>query len=288
MLQLNSQRLLKVLRDFYILTKIRIVVFDADFKELLSYPTERLGFCGALRQDGQENAHCVNSDRLGCQRCAGSMTATFYRCHAGLTEAVVPIMDRSGIIGYVMFGQVIPKEDYLPTKTRIKKRYPQLEKEIEGISVKSAEELNAAATVLQALTAYVINNHWVIPEKSVFVRQMDGYIAQHIQESIVVEDLCVEFGLGRTRLYSLSMTCLGCAPAEYIRNQRIEYAKKMLTETDLPIMDIAFAVGFSDYNHFSRVFKKITGVSARVFQKENCHRFMEPQEETEETKTYQP
>jgi len=57
--------------------------------------------------------------------------------------------------------------------------------------------------------------------------------------------------------------------AEYIRNQRIQHAQRLLKETDTPITDIAYAVGFSDYNHFSRIFKQITGVSARLYRKKN-------------------
>ena len=41
MLQLNTGSLYGVMRDFYTLTKIRIVIFDADFHELLAYPTEK-------------------------------------------------------------------------------------------------------------------------------------------------------------------------------------------------------------------------------------------------------
>jgi transcriptional regulator GlxA family with amidase domain len=64
------------------------------------------------------------------------------------------------------------------------------------------------------------------------------------------------------------MDYLGCGLAEYIRRQRIAHAQKMLTGTDMPITDIAFAVGFSDYNHFSRVFKQVAGITAREYRKQ--------------------
>ncbi len=266
MLQLNTENLLRVLKDFYTLTKIRIVLFDTGFRELLSYPTEWRGFCAKLRKNPDEDAKCVISDRKGCGACARSHELTVYRCHAGLTEAVVPIQDKSSVIGYIMFGQIIPEECVKETRRKLERRYPLLVPDIELIAVKPEMELNAAATILQALTAYVMNNGWVVPGKSEFIRQLDRYIASNLKENITVDDLCQEFHLNRSRMYSLSITYLGCGLAEYVRAQRILHAQQMLMQTELSVAEIACAVGLSDYNHFSRVFKRICGMSARSYR----------------------
>jgi len=267
MLQLNTVSLYQVLRDFYILTSIRIVIFDADFREVLAYPAEKVGFCALLRADPAGDAACQVSDKSGCLKCAKTKALAVYRCHAGLTEAVVPIMDKSGVLAYVMFGQIIPQESCQAAKEKIRRKYPQFAETIDLIPVKSSEELDAAATILQAITSYVMTNRWVVPEKSEFIRQLDRYIEEHLSQTITVEEICTAFRIGRTRLYEISVEYLGCGLAEYIRNQRILHAQRMLRETDIPITDVAYAVGFSDYNHFSRVFKKQTGTSARTYRK---------------------
>lgn len=267
MLELNRENLYRVLRDFYTLTKIRIALFDSDFHELLSYPAERRGFCAGLRSDLAEDARCRASDRRGCEKCAESHEPTIYRCHAGLTEAVVPILDQNGVIGYIMFGQIIPEDSEKQTRRHLASKYPALSKDISQIAVKPDMELSAAATILQALTAYVINNGWVIPGKSEFIRQLDQYIKDNLTRSITANDLCSEFHLTRSRMYALSSAYLGCGLAEYVRVKRILYAKQMLAETDTTIGNIAAALGFSDYNHFSRVFKKSCGISAREYRR---------------------
>ena len=194
-----------------------------------------------------------------------------YKCHAGLTEAVVPIFDRNGVLAYVMFGQIVPQESDSATIARIKKQYPAYSEEVERIPVKSVEELNAAATILQAITSYVMTNRWGTPEKSEFIRQIDQYIEEHLSQSITMEELCDAFRIGRTRLYELSMEYLGCGLSEYIRKQHIHHAKLLLRQTTLSITEIAYAVGFSDYNHFSRVFKQIVGMSARAYRTQQSH-----------------
>ena len=65
MLQINTDNLYRVLKDFYILTGIRIVVFDGEFQEILAYPPQLEGFCGVLRQDPLADAKCRASDRSG-------------------------------------------------------------------------------------------------------------------------------------------------------------------------------------------------------------------------------
>ncbi len=75
--------------------------------------------------------------------------------------------------------------------------------------------------------------------------------------------------IGRTKLYEVAMDYLGCGPAEYIRKRRIIHAQNLLLQRDISIADIAYCVGFSDYNHFFRIFHKITGTSPRVYRQQN-------------------
>lgn len=271
MLKLNTDNIYKTLKDFYTLTKIRIVLFDSEFRELMSYPQARYDFCAAIRDDPECCEKCVRSDQKGCQKCAETKALVIYECHAGLIEAVTPIFDKDGILGYVMFGQILPKETYEKSKKDLLKKFPEkryhgISQKIEHLQVKSSAEIAAAATVLQALTAYLLTNRWVTPEKAKFIRQIDRYIEDHLSQSITMEQVCDAFRIGRTRLYELSVDYLGCGLSDYIRNQRICHAQQMLRQTDRPISEIACAVGFSDYNHFSRIFKQTVGMSARAYR----------------------
>lgn len=266
MLELNTGSLYGVLRDFHTLTKIRIVIFDAQFRELLAYPSDREAFCTMLRRTPEGEAACQSSDMGGCQTCAKTKELVIYRCHAGLTEAVVPISDQSGILAYVMFGQILTKESHADTIRAIERTYPHLSQTAHQLPVKTAAELSAAATVLQAITSFMISKRWVVPGRSEFIRQLDRYIEDHIGRSITAKDVCGAFRISRTRLYDLCAKYLGCGLAEYIRRKRIAHAEHLLLNTKLSVSDIAYAVGFSDYNHFSRIFKRCTGCSAGTYR----------------------
>ena len=54
---------------------------------------------------------------------------------------------------------------------------------------------------------------------------------------------------------------------DYLLDMRVEEAKRLLIEGDLPLKKIADAVGIGDYNYFSRIFKKRTGYTPVQYQK---------------------
>lgn len=272
MLQFNKENLRKVFHDFYILTQLRIVLIDSEFNELLSYPEKQYGFCAEIRRNMDVHSKCLASDKAGCLACANSKELNIYRCHMGLVEAVIPILDGGEILGYVMFGQILKSDTCDMERRRLKRTfanwpYRSIDSVVDEIPTRSEEELNAAATILQALTTYVLFNRWVAPKKYDFIRRLDTYIQEHLRGPITVDDICLSFGIARTRLYSVATDYLGCGIAEYIRKKRIFHAKEFLEKTDLPISQIVYDTGFCDYSHFSRVFKEETGITAREYRK---------------------
>lgn len=272
MLQFNKENLRKVFHDFYVLTHLRIVLIDSEFNELLSYPEKQYGFCAEIRRNMDVHSKCLASDKAGCLACANSKELNIYRCHMGLVEAVIPILDGGEILGYVMFGQILKSDNCEIERRRLKRTfsnwpYSSIDSVVDDIPTRSEEELNAAATILQALTTYVLFNRWVAPKKYDFIRRLDTYIEENLGGPISVDDICLSFGIARTRLYSIATDYLGCGIAEYIRKKRIFHAKEFLEKTELPISQIVYDTGFCDYSHFSRVFKEETGVTAREYRK---------------------
>ena len=52
----------------------------------------------------------------------------------------------------------------------------------------------------------------------------------------------------------------------YIARQRMERAKQYICQGDISLTEISFLVGYDDYNYFSRVFKKMVGISPREYK----------------------
>ena len=275
MMDINTTNLYKVFRDFYTLTNIKIVLFNKNKDVLLEYPSGEETFCKIIEKDEYWQNRCADCDRKNIDICAKSGKTSEYFCHLGLFEAVTPIYDNNGILGYIMFGQVLVDRDNLTrTKNAIKaeflgEKWKDIGKAIDAIPVKTSAQLTACVTVLQAITTYMLSNQWVVPQRSEFIRHMDRFIENNIEKEISIEDVCAEFHIRRTRMYSISKEYLACSLALYIRKQRINYALKLLDETDDSVSTIAYKVGFSDYGHFSRVFRQFVGLSATDYRKKN-------------------
>ncbi|WAJ29206.1 bifunctional transcriptional activator/DNA repair enzyme AdaA [Antarcticirhabdus aurantiaca] len=72
-----------------------------------------------------------------------------------------------------------------------------------------------------------------------------------------VEALAARVGIGPRHLSRLFAKHLGASPGEVARNARVARAKRLLTETDLPMTDIALQAGFGSLRRFNAVFQEV-------------------------------
>jgi AraC-like DNA-binding protein len=55
-------------------------------------------------------------------------------------------------------------------------------------------------------------------------------------------------------------------PLSFIHEKRIEHAMSILASEDVPIADVALRVGYVSAGHFSRTFRRVTGVHPSKFR----------------------
>lgn len=94
------------------------------------------------------------------------------------------------------------------------------------------------------------------------------YLNWHIHENIRVSQVATHLGYNEKYLSTLFTAMTGESIKHYILVQKMEIAKRQLTNTNVPITAIAANMGFSDSHNFSTAFKKIVGMSPREYRKE--------------------
>lgn len=87
-------------------------------------------------------------------------------------------------------------------------------------------------------------------------------------EPIALKDILNEVPMARRTLDYKFKKTLGHSPAEEIRKLRINKARKMLAQTDLPMQFIAEACGYANYNYLTQVFKQNTGMTPSEYRKQ--------------------
>ena len=92
-------------------------------------------------------------------------------------------------------------------------------------------------------------------------RRVLEYVDQHFDERLTLESLA---NVARLSVYHFARAfrqSTGEPPHQYLLRRRIERATEMLKESELPLSEIAVAVGFSDHSHFARHFRRLAGMS---------------------------
>ena len=92
-------------------------------------------------------------------------------------------------------------------------------------------------------------------------------MARNYARQIRLGDVVKASGMSRRGFAKAFSRHIGCTPGSYIRRTRIEFAKQLLLEQDLPLKTIATITGFRSENTFCIAFHRATGMAPKKFQR---------------------
>ena len=92
-------------------------------------------------------------------------------------------------------------------------------------------------------------------------RSLLAYIEDHYDRAMHGPDIAAALGFSYRYVTRCSVADFGITPLQLVHAVRIEKAKERIVSTDRELKEIAFEVGFKSIHHFSRTFKKETGMS---------------------------
>lgn len=96
-----------------------------------------------------------------------------------------------------------------------------------------------------------------------------NYIYNHLYEELPLSRLAEFTGLSAGYLSQLFKKETGTAISDYVQQQRIEEAKRLLELPGITLSDIATRLHFNDQSYFTKVFKKYTGLTPRQFKQQS-------------------
>lgn len=104
---------------------------------------------------------------------------------------------------------------------------------------------------------------------SFIVRQAQAYIAQHSGSKLSLQEVADHCFISQWHLSKLLNKHLGQTFYDLLNAERMRQAKELLEDPALRISEIAERVGYADTAHFSRVFKKLEGISPGEWRNRN-------------------
>lgn len=106
---------------------------------------------------------------------------------------------------------------------------------------------------------------WILQGKEDYVNYVKWYVARNYKKKLCFSAIAKEMNLSRSYLSTMFNQTMGCSFQEYIAEYRIQKAISMMGEKKVPLCVLAEMVGYEDYAHFSKVFKRKTGYSPRQY-----------------------
>lgn len=93
-----------------------------------------------------------------------------------------------------------------------------------------------------------------------------AHIDQHYREGIDQKDLAQRCGMTPFRFSRLFKEVLGIGFMEYVLRKRMELAKDLLNNSQMPVTSIGYEVGFKDPSYFARAFKQCLGCTPSEYR----------------------
>ncbi|WP_225446561.1 response regulator transcription factor [Paenibacillus rhizovicinus] len=103
------------------------------------------------------------------------------------------------------------------------------------------------------------------PAYSMLVTKVKKFLEDHYREEISQSAISEVVGVSETYISKQFSKELGCSYMNYLTQLRINEAKKLL-KAGFKIAEVSSKVGYSNHEHFSRVFKKITGQNPKAYR----------------------
>lgn len=101
-----------------------------------------------------------------------------------------------------------------------------------------------------------------------FIKHVDAILEKNINRNFGVSQLAQELGMNEATVYRKMKRCKGMTTFEYIRYYKMERVKKLLTESDYNISQIASMLGMRDSAYLRRCFKETFGINPGEFKEE--------------------
>ena len=98
------------------------------------------------------------------------------------------------------------------------------------------------------------------------LRRAVEFVDANLDKVIHLKDMASVAGVSLFHFHRQFKKTTGLTPHQFIVQRRVEQAKVLLAQSNLPIIDVAVRVGFVDQSHFTTTFRKATSMTPRIYR----------------------
>lgn len=230
------------------LAKLSISIYDKDFGLLIStHPTDY-----SATDEGKKEITDFLKSSLAYKK------FNMRRWKGESMVAAKPVYLKDELIGFILLnhfrysGNVSPLQDVF----------------LDGLIICEATRIQSTMTILEfGMFQYIREARPKVESKQKnYCADLQKYIDTHLSENLTLQLLCDKFNLSRGQIARLFREGCGTSFQSYVISARLNQAKKLLAETDLPIREIGEQVGYSKHAFFDKSFKKYIGCTPTEYR----------------------
>ena len=216
------------------------------------------------------NAYCVTVKNIDHTKCLNNQREILLKCkkdspfchtcHAGVHEYIYPVFKKNEAVGFVAVSGYRCKN---PDNNLIINR----DLWEQTLMVKIPIELcNSVIPPLSYMLELMLETHF---QKSNNEYNMIIQFLNEYHTNITLEDLAKKFNRSKSHISHMFKKESGLTIRAYCNNLKLEDSKELLANTNLPITEIAFEVGFNDVSHYIQLFKNRFGLTPLQFRRKS-------------------
>lgn len=112
-------------------------------------------------------------------------------------------------------------------------------------------------------------------EQNRHVTNVVKYMYEHLEENLTLDQITQEFELSRSYLNAVFQKYTQHAPMDFYINLKMKRACELLRSTDLYIYEVAQRLGYADQYYFSRLFRRVVGISPKEYRSSEYFHYKE-------------
>lgn len=107
-----------------------------------------------------------------------------------------------------------------------------------------------------------------VEQSETVLDRVAAYVAKYLDNVLTREDIAKQVYLNPDYLDRIFKKETGVSVTEYVVRERMTVAQSLLGKTNLPVHEIAIQVGYTNFSHFSRIFRKYTNRNPLEYRQE--------------------
>jgi len=130
-------------------------------------------------------------------------------------------------------------------------------------------------SLIQTLTLHLLANYTTARSAATVIngglpgyklRRVTEYINENLEEDLSLSEIASVADLSQFHFARAFRKSTGQTPQHFLMHQRVERAKELLSQPELPLVEISLRTGFKNQSHFTTLFRKYTNYTPKLWR----------------------